>query len=387
MTEQTTDTQPETAPARANARRPILIAIGLAVLATLWVASGAFDDAEPEPKDAAAPAKTEAAAPLAVRIAEIMPRNHPRRIVVTGVTEVINAADIRAETAGQVAAKPVTKGATVAKGTALIELRMDDRQARLKEAEAKVASAKIVYDASRDLQKKQFESQVKLADSQASLASAEAALEAIRLDIARTRIRAPIDGYVEKLEVDPGDYVAVGDLVATVLDLDPLRVVVGVAERDIADVAVDDLATVRLSSGREIGGTVQFVSRKASDLSRAFRVEVRIDNADGAIPAGQTAEVDLMGGSRAAHLVPSSALTLSDDGRLGVRIVDDADKVRFKPVAIAEDTPDGAWVLGLSGPSRVIVVGQEFVTEGETVKAVPAGVPGQGIGTETGGGA
>lgn len=375
MSEQTTDNRPGSLKARLAAKRSVLIAVGLTVGAALWIASGAMDAPEAEP---AGPQGSAPAEPIAVRVAEIAARDHPRRIIVTGMTEVISAADIRAETAGQVAAKPVAKGATVDKGTVLVELRMDDRQAKLREAEALVKSTRLVFEASKNLQKKQFESEVKLADSEANLASAEAALEAIRLDIARTRVRAPIEGYVEKLEKDPGDYVAVGDLVATVIDLDPLRVAVGVAERDIADVHVDDLASVRLPGGREVGGTAQFVSRLADDKTRTFRVEIRIDNPDGSIPAGQTAEVELMGRSRPAHIVPPSALTLNDEGRLGVRIVDAEDKVRFKPVSIAEDTPDGAWVLGLDGMARVIVVGQEFVTEGEHVKPVAAGTPGAG---------
>jgi len=363
--------------------RSSILAIALVVVAVLWIASGALFETETAAEEQAPKADSEI---VSVRVAEIAPSSHLRHISLTGLTETITGAEIRAETAGQVKSRPVEKGATVTDGTILIELRLDDRRAKLQEAEAQQKSAKLVYDASRDLQKKQFESQVKLAEASATLAKAEAALEAIQLDIARTKIRAPFDGFVEKLEVEPGDYVAVGDHVASVIDLDPMRVVVNVAERNIADVAVDDLATVRLPNGREVGGTVHFVSRSADAKTRTFRVEIYIDNADGSIPAGQTAGVELLGRARPAHQIPPSAMTLDDEGRLGVRVVDDSETVHFHPISIIEDTPTGAWVTGLEGMVRLIIVGQEFVKEGQQVKAVPAGATDTGTSTGTGAG-
>jgi multidrug efflux system membrane fusion protein len=363
--------------------RSSILAIALVVVAVLWIASGALFETETTAEEQAPKADSEI---VSVRVAEIAPSSHLRHISLTGLTETITGAEIRAETAGQVKSRPVEKGATVTDGTILIELRLDDRRAKLQEAEAQQKSAKLVYDASRDLQKKQFESQVKLAEASATLAKAEAALEAIQLDIARTKIRAPFDGFVEKLEVEPGDYVAVGDHVASVIDLDPMRVVVNVAERNIADVAVDDLATVRLPNGREVGGTVHFVSRSADATTRTFRVEIYIDNADGSIPAGQTAGVELLGRARPAHQIPPSAMTLDDEGRLGVRVVDDSETVHFHPISIIEDTSTGAWVTGLEGTVRLIIVGQEFVKDGQQVKAVPAGATDTGTSTGTGAG-
>lgn len=365
--------------------RSILLAVLLAFLAIAWVASGSFEDDTVSPEVAAsAPAAETGAedAPIAVRVRELTPIEHTRRILVTGKSSPVAAVEIRAETAGLVDKRSVEKGDTIQKGDVLIELQMADRGAQLRDAQARADAAKLIADASRDLQKKRFESEVKLANSKADLASAQASLEAVRLDIARTRIRAPMDGYLEVLELEPGDYVGVGDHVATVIDLDPLRIFVNVAERSISDVAVGDLASVHLPGGRDLGGTVHFVSRLADDTTRTYRVEVRIDNPNGAIPAGQTAEVELLGGIRPAHIIPPSALTLNDDGELGVRIVDDADTVRFRTVSIIEDTPDGAWVDGLEGTVRLIVVGQEFVAEGLKVNAVSEG---QGIGAGTGG--
>jgi len=249
-------------------------------------------------------------------------------------------------------------------------LAMNDRMERLEDAKAQVGSAKISFNASKDLQRKQFESQVRLAQSNAELAKAEAALAEIQLDIARTKIRAPIDGYIETLLPGPGDYVESGDEVAMVVDLDPIRVIVNVTEMDVGHLKVDDLAAVKLPNGQEIGGTIHYISRVANETTRTFRVDVWIDNPDALIPAGLTASVKLEAGAQRAHKIPSSSLTLSDQGALGVRIVDETNIVQFVPVKMLDDTPDGTWVSGLPETVRLITVGQEFVVDGQSVAPV-----------------
>ena len=69
-----------------------------------------------------------------------------------------------------------------------------------------------------------------------------------------------------------------------------------------------------------------------------------------------------------AHLLPSSALTLNDDGILGLRIVDEDNTARFAPVTYLRDTVNGVLLAGLPDTADVIVVGQEFVTDGVPVQ-------------------
>ena len=70
-----------------------------------------------------------------------------------------------------------------------------------------------------------------------------------------------------------------------------------------------------------------------------------------------------------AHLLPQSALTLNDEGTLGLRTLGPDSVVQFQPVKILRDTPDGIWLTGLPDAVDVIVVGQEYVTAGVTVEA------------------
>jgi multidrug efflux system membrane fusion protein len=109
------------------------------------------------------------------------------------------------------------------------------------------------------------------------------------------------------------------------------------------------------------------LSRSADPLTRTFSVEIEVPNPDYKIRDGQTAEIIIASDGAEAHLLPGSALTLDDEGALGVRVVDDADLAQFKPVELVRDTIDGVWVRGLEMNETIIVVGQEYVTNGVPV--------------------
>ncbi|MEM7669719.1 MAG: efflux RND transporter periplasmic adaptor subunit, partial [Pseudomonadota bacterium] len=126
-------------------------------------------------------------------------------------------------------------------------------------------------------------------------------------------------------------------------------------------------AGARLATRREITGTVTFLSRSADPTTRTFRVEVQVPNLDQAISDGQTADILISSDGANAHLIPQSALTLDDDGKLGVQTVAANERAAFVRVAILRDTTQGVWVAGLPMETRIIVVGQEFVTDGVPV--------------------
>ena len=74
-----------------------------------------------------------------------------------------------------------------------------------------------------------------------------------------------------------------------------------------------------------------------------------------------------------AHRVSPALFTLDDAGALGVRAIDQDNRVVFYAVDVIEDTPEGAWVTGLPSAVNLITVGQEFVLVGQLVDPVYVG--------------
>ncbi|RMH39168.1 MAG: efflux RND transporter periplasmic adaptor subunit, partial [Alphaproteobacteria bacterium] len=288
-------------------------------------------------------------------------------LVLRGRTEAVRVVEVRAETSGRVISKPLRKGAFVREGDPLCQLDPGTRHADLSEAEARLAEARINYNAATKLAKEGFASSTREASARAQLQSAEAAVERARREIERLTMRAPFEGYLESDTAELGLLLQPGASCATVIQLDPIKMVGFVPEKEIDRVRPGAPARARLITGRELAGTVSFIARSSDPETRTFRVEVTIPNPDLAVRDGQTAEIVIATAATRAHLVPSSALTLDDEGRLGVRVVDADSRARFVPLRVVRDTPRGFWVTGLPDEADVIVVGQEYVTDGAPV--------------------
>ena len=119
-------------------------------------------------------------------------------------------------------------------------------------------------------------------------------------------------------------------------------------------------------------GTLRYISRDASSATRTFRIEVAIPNEDKALPAGMTAEITLLAQPTDSVMLPRSVVTLSSNGDLGIRAVDKGNKVVFFPIDLVDDTPKGLVLAGIPADARVIVAGQDLVSEGDEVKPVEA---------------
>ncbi|MDD9878180.1 MAG: efflux RND transporter periplasmic adaptor subunit [Magnetovibrio sp.] len=344
-----------------------VVAVLLALTAVLWIASGVVTGKAPSSPEEA---RKVAAEPLPlVRVREVSAQDRQGVVVLYGRTDAIKDAELAAETAGRIVKRSARKGAWVKKGDVLFQLAMDDRQARLEEAEAKVAYQEIAYNAAKRLSKKQFQSKVRLAEEAAELAAARAERAAIRLEIQRTAIRAPIDGFIETLPVGIGDYLKTGDVVATIVNLDPIRVVAQVSERDVTRLSQGVKAWAVLPDGRTLEGELRYISRAGRSETRTFRVEVWIANPNGTVPEGLTTELRLPTGAERAHRVSPAILTLDDNGVIGVKAIDEENRVHFHAVKILGDTPEGVWLGGLPETLTLITVGQEFVRAGQKVRA------------------
>lgn len=353
----------------------VLVTLYLLVMErpALMALSGASSAAEamPEPEAAVAAETLDPdIAGLTVVVQRITEREIESAVVLRGRTEAARRVDVRAQTQGQVISEPRPRGAAVAAGDILCELDPGTRRASLTEAQARLAEAEINFTAATRLSEGGFAAQTRVASAEAAMRSAQAAVEAAEAELDRLRITAPFDGVLEADSAERGSFLSAGGQCATVIRLDPIRLVGFAAEAQIDRLAVDAVAGGRLPSGREVMGRVTFLARSADTATRTFRVEVTVPNPDLSIREGQSVDILVQAASESGHLVPSSALTLDDGGRLGLRLIDEEGVTRFAPVRVLRDTAQGFWVAGLPAEVDVVVVGQEFVTDGVRVNYV-----------------
>ncbi|MDC0243894.1 efflux RND transporter periplasmic adaptor subunit [Pseudomonadota bacterium] len=187
------------------------------------------------------------------------------------------------------------------------------------------------------------------------------------VELNRTEVKAPFKGYIERI-VKPGNYLSKGQTCAVIIELDPITFIAEVPETEIKKVINEQKVSIELVTGEVINSKLSFVSKSASSSTRTFRVEAKVSNASGRIRDGITGTMTIQTNKVLASKISPSILLLSDEGDIGVRVVNDNDEVRFLPINIIEDTNDGIWVTGIPNLSKLIVLGQGFVKNGEKVQ-------------------
>jgi len=251
------------------------------------------------------------------------------------------------------------------------DTRVANAEATLESARAGVSSAQAAVNGARAGvvgAEAGLQSAASAVESvRAAIAGAEAAVASAERELSKLRITAPFAGLLETDAAEIGALLQPGGACATVIQLDPIKLVGFVPEIDVAKIEEGARAGARLASGETITGTVSFIDRSSDPMTRTFRVEVEVPNTNLAIRDGQTVEIMVAADGRPAHLLPQSALTLDDDGRIGVRLLTEGNVVAFAPVDILRDTIDGVWLSGLEDAVDVITVGQEYVVDGVTV--------------------
>lgn len=351
-----------------------LAALAVLVGFTAWVATGEFSSVGSAQNEAAPkPVEAEAAAPLRTVAVVTPPRiNHARAIRVSGHTEADKRSVLASRDAGVIAELPVRQGDTVRAGDLIMMLDAEGKAAAVETAEAQLKQRQAEYEAAERLANKGQIAKLQLDNSFSALAQAKSGLQIAQAELDRKQVRAPFDGIVDRVNVELGSAILQSAEVATVLALDPIIGKGEVSERDLRYLKIGDKASVRLVNGETVSGTIRYISRDASQQTRTFPIEIAIHNPTGTIPAGMTAEITVQAQPADAVVLPRSVVTLSNNGDLGIRAVDPDSRVVFFPIDLVDDMPKGLILAGIPADARIIVAGQDLVTEGDLVKTVVA---------------
>jgi len=343
-------------------------AFGILIAATLWIASSLIFHPNTEASVEKGDAKSVSTTPL-VRVALLTATERNATVTVRGRTQFLHAVDVRAQVQGVVKAIHFDKGQKVRAGDVLCEIDINDRGAKVAQMQAMVAQTGKELEVAQDLFKEGFRSKTQLAQAQAAYEAAKAGASTMSIELADTKIRAPFDGYVDERYVDKGDYMQVGDKCELVIAPEPFLAVGAVSEQEVGRIALGGPASAKLVTGETVQGKVRFLADRADATTRTFRVEVELPNQDNKLRDGVSADIHIPVQRVSAVKISPAIMVLDDKGVVGVRVVENG-IVRFVPVQIISDAPDGMWISGVPDHTAVITVGQQFVTDGERVKTV-----------------
>ncbi|MGB1212583.1 MAG: efflux RND transporter periplasmic adaptor subunit [Pikeienuella sp.] len=285
-------------------------------------------------------------------------------LVLRGRTEANRSVEIKSEIAGLVTSAPKEKGSLVKAGDTLCQIRRGDRDAEMTEAKARLLEAETEFEAAQSLSKKGYASATSAKNKTALLEAAKARVLRAEINLNRLTITAPFDGVLVSDTAELGSLLQNGSVCASLIALDPIKFVAFAPERSVDALKMGAEVDAKLITGRELRGKITYISRSADRDTRTYLVEAETPNEDLSIRDGMTAEMLISLDGVQAHYLPQTALTLDNHGELGVRLAVD-NVAKFQSVSVLRDEPRGVWVTGLPETADVIVVGQEFVIDGQ----------------------
>lgn len=307
-----------------------------------------------------------------VQVETLVSRLHEPGLLLQGQLEPWHSVMISARVAGTVENLAVDLGEHVKSGDVLLTLSNDGRDTVVARWQARVRSLEADRAAARKLRSSNLASQSELLNLESELAAATAELAAAKLEVAHLEPRAPFDGIINAREVDPGALVQVGSPLFELVRVDRLKATGQIPQQSSGNVSPGQRVRVDLLDGKQLDGVVTFVASAADPSTRSFAVEIAVENPDLRRVAGGSASFRIALPEVRAMFISPAYLSLGDDGRPGVKYVNQDNRVVFSTVELLSVATDGAWVTGLPDEIRLITRGGGFVGVGERVRPVDA---------------
>ena len=308
---------------------------------------------------------------FSVTVAELQPRMREETVLIRGRTRANAIVPIRAETGGVLEKRLVNKGDKVAAGQLVCKIEAGARGAALSSAMAQLNQAEEDHSANEKLAKKGFASKTKMRQLKFALDAAKAQVAQAELELNRVEIKANASGVGQDPIAEIGDVLAPGGTCVTLIDSTTMFFVGQVNEQTIHKLKIGMNAGIQLVGGETIAGKVGDIAPSADPSTRSFLVEIELGNSQSLVRDGLTATAGVLLPPTEAFRISPSWLTLADNGDVGIKHVDGDGKVQFQVVKIISQTNEGFWISGPTPGTRVITLGQEFVSTGEQVETVP----------------
>jgi RND family efflux transporter MFP subunit len=286
--------------------------------------------------------------------------------VLDGVVEAVRHATLSAQTAGRVGEVLVDVDDEVKRGQLLVRLRAEEQLAALGEAQAALAAAtareayaRTQHERIRDMYERKVVARATYDESLAVHDAAAAALVAARARVAAARegagyaeVRAPYDGVVTDRHVQPGEAVAPGSPLLSIVAPGATRVVAEVPQRLAADLRANPRATV-YAGDRLIEAASVTLYPSAQPQSGTFRVRIDLPADVAPIAPGTYAKVGVATGESSRLLVPREAVVERSELR-AVYVVGKDGRVALRQVRLGRVAGDKVEVIaGLVRGERV----------------------------------
>ena len=300
---------------------------------------------------------------------ELIPAMIMEKISLPGVAKPWISLEVVSEIRGKIVTKKVKEGRHINKGDILAVIDKSDYQNSFDSALASYDSALSTESRLKALVKKNFVTQSRLDDAIARVKTSKADLENAKLNLSRCTVLSPMKGIVDRVHIENGTFLNPGDPVALILQIDKLKIEVGIPESDVD--AVRKLKTFNITidalDEKTYTGEYHYLHKTVDSMARLYNLEIKVDNTDGQVLPDMFARVKIIKKQDPKGIAVPMYSLVTLNKNIGVYVEKDG-FVRFRPVHTG--FLDG-WKIqipeGLNSGEKVVVVGHRTIEDGEQV--------------------
>lgn len=277
---------------------------------------------------------------------------------------------LSAETTGRIEWQGVEEGQTVKAGQELLKVNVTSIHARRSQAQAEYRLTQLEYDRLVRLREGGISSPQEFDKAAASRQAARARLDLIEIELAQSTVRSQFDGIVDTLHKKVGEFASIGTPLVRIVQVDKLKVLVGIPERDVVHFAIGDHVDFIVDAypARYFQGAVSRIATTAETATRTFIAEIALDNREGLFKPGMIARALLVQESYPdAISIPLFTVLSQEDTHYVVIEQDGVAEIRPVTVGFYQD---GKILIaaGLEEGDRLVVTGHRDLHDGQRVR-------------------
>ena len=314
----------------------------------------------------------------AVSAATVAQREFSDQIRVLGVARGRRSVNITSSTSELITRVLFTDGQRVAAGTPLVQLQAREEDAGVGEARAQVDQARSMYNRYKTLSDRGFASPMMVEQYQTELATAQASLAAAQARQGDRTIRAPFAGVLGLSTVTAGTLVNPGGIIATLDDIDVVRVDFPIPERYLSVLrpGVPITATIDAYGDETFSGRIALIDTRVNEQTRSVTARAEIPNPGGRIRPGMAVRVAVQQGQRTSVAAPEAAVQYEGEGAFVYRIARGENGSTAQRVEVEAGAVEGGLVeilSGLNAGDRIVASGLNRIQPNAPVRVAGAG--------------
>ncbi|HEX7869719.1 MAG TPA: efflux RND transporter periplasmic adaptor subunit, partial [Chryseobacterium sp.] len=314
-------------------------------------------------------------AAVSVKVSPVKTEEVSLDFVANGNFEPIQELTFSAEKSGKVIRVLVKEGDYVRVGQALLTVRGDVINVSAQQAQATYQNAKSDYSRYENAFKTGGVTKQQLDQAKLALTNAESSLKQANINVGDTRVKAPINGFINKKYIEPGSILSATPATELfdIVNVSKLKLTVTVNENQVASLKLGNPVNVTASvyPDKTFSGKITFIASKA-DETLSFPVEIEIaNNSNNDLKAGMYGTANFASNRQKQNLmvVPRNAFV----GSVSSNEIFVAEKgiAKLRKVTAGRILGDQVEIInGLSDGESVIVTGQINLQDGNTIEII-----------------